>query len=67
MLAAEDGFYVQARLTRNVQKGNAKIAGRSQCGGGRTCALKDGCGPPLFRERQGEQLFQWEDKCGSAE
>src|SRR5260370_15782440 len=67
VFAAEDGFCVQAGLTRNVEEGNTKIAGRSRSSLLRRGAQRKERRRPLFGKRQGKKFFQREHDCGTAE
>jgi len=67
VLAAENGFGVEAGFARDVEKGNAKIV----VGGGgarlwRNVALRKESRQPLLRERQGENFLQREHDGGTA-
>src|SRR6266404_2543211 len=68
VLAAVNGFGVQARFARDVQKGNAEI-GRGSSGGGSLSsgAPRKECGHPRVRERQGEHFLEREHQRGAAE
>src|SRR5260370_31402853 len=67
VFAAEDGFCVQAGLTRNVEEGNTKIAGRSISSLLRRGAQTKEGRKPFFGQRQGTKVFQREPDCGTSE
>ena len=67
VLAAENGFCIQAGLARNVEEGNTKIAERSRSSLLRRGAQRKEWRKPFFGKRQGEKLFQREHDCGTAE
>src|SRR5205814_456719 len=68
VLAAENGFGVEAGFARDVEEGNAKIV-RGSNGGGlrRNVALRKESGQPIFRERQCENFLQRKNDRGTAE
>lgn len=68
VLAAEDGLGVESGFARDVQEGNAKIAGGSRSGNlRRRRGLRKGWFRPLFRKHQSEYFLQREHDCGTAE
>src|SRR5229473_2372588 len=68
VLAAVNGFGVQAGFARDVKEGNAKIVRVSRTSGLlRSCSPRKGFRHPLFRERQGEHLLEREHDRGAAE
>ncbi len=67
VLAAENGFGVEAGCARDVEEGNAEITVGSSGGLWSSCALRKESGQPLLRERQGEHFLQREHDRGTAE
>src|SRR6266850_5494354 len=67
VLAAIDGFRVEAGFTRDVKKGNPEIVGGSSGSSWRPCALRKEFRHPLFRQRQGKHFLEREHDRGAAE
>src|SRR6266850_5638563 len=68
VLAAVNGFGVQAGFARDVKKGNAEIVrGNSSSGLLRSCSARKRLQHPLFRERQSEHFLEREHDRGAAE
>jgi len=68
VLAAEDGFGVEAGFAGNVEEGDAEIGGGSRDSGLLwRCYCRLERGQPFFGQREGEDFFEREHKGGAAE